>query len=192
MAEVVLSKTGLVKPDTGQLDWQTRLNDGFQSFENRMGQSRAGDPNGAVEGFFYGQTVYDTQNGVMYECTRPGPAVGTSRALWNRRSPVEAGTIVQFFRGSLPVGYIGFNATYQKALYPVLAAVLPLGLTQTATTFTLPNTTGKGWFVRPTVNNGTSQAEIAQNIGPSYEEFDLQAGTSFNFVLTNVLLGLKY
>lgn len=197
MAENVLPKTGMVTQDTGDIDWQTKLNAGIQRLEDRTGLNGPGDPNGSRVGSWYGQSYFDTQNGILYDCVRPGPAAGSGRALWEPASAVPVGTMAAFMRAEVPLGWLAFGGTYSKSQYPRLAAVLPASLIQTATTFTL-GTTDLGnsafsrpiWFTMTGDPNYNGKIQDAFNLAPGAITPEQPGGV--DCVVWNIIFGVKF
>ena len=192
MAEIILPKTGLSKQSAGDLGWNQKLDDSLQRLEDRTGLNGAGDPNGSRVGSWHGQTYFDTQSGVLYDCVRPGPAAGSARALWEPSSPVPPGQLAMFLRAEVPLGWLPMSGTYAKSAYPRLAAVLPPGLKQSATHFTLGES-DEG-------NSAFNQGIIFRMIGGStngqiLDEFNLTGvgpGGPTNCVLWDMLMGVKF
>src|SRR4051794_24496806 len=123
MADTILGKTGLHKSDTGDAGWGARLNAGFDTLESRTGLSYAGNPQGHVVGSWFGQTCWDSTNGILYACVGPGDAAGTD---WAPFDPTPIGTFATFIRASIPAGWLACDGTtLRQSDYPDLAAVLP-------------------------------------------------------------------
>jgi hypothetical protein len=79
MTAVQLPKTGLIKQDYKDKQWQNPLNQGFDAWESRVGVAGAGSPVGVAQGYFIGQTYFDTTAGILYLCTSPGT---TTTTVW--------------------------------------------------------------------------------------------------------------
>lgn len=136
MADTVLPKTGFHKSDTGDAGWGARLQTGFDTFEGRIGLTYAGNPQGHVAGSWFGQTCWDSVNGILYACVAIGDAASTS---WAPFDPTPIGTFGLFLRAGLPPGWLACDGTsLRQADYPDLAAVLPSNL-KVGLNFTLPN-----------------------------------------------------
>lgn len=184
-------KTGLiVEMDQGDLEWTNKFQATNQEWENRVSKTTAADPNGSVAGNYYGQSCWSTGRGILFECIRPGPAVGTARALWAPRDYVAVGTFCQFVRTSLPTGYLPFTGlTYSGLTYPALFAVLPDGIAKTGTTFTLPNLNDTAVWLRTPTN--------AQPVGDNRKigtlnEAKTAGGTFWGSGIFNVIFGIKF
>lgn len=144
MTFVAGPKTGLpTNIDLDDTTWTEKYLTGNTTLENRISLTSSGDPNGAVVGSWYGQPCWNSARSEVWECVKPGPATGSTRALWIPRSPVPVGAVSWFFRSTIPTGWIAFDgSTYLRSSYPYLYDVLPAGATRTANDFTLPNVRG--------------------------------------------------
>jgi hypothetical protein len=136
MADTILAKTGFHKSATNDLGWGARLNTGFDTFESRIGLTYAGNPQSHVAGTWFGQTCWDSTNGILYACVGPGDAASTS---WAPFDPTPIGTFGVFMRAGLPPGWLVCDGTtLRQADFPDLSQVLPTRL-KTGLNFTLPN-----------------------------------------------------
>lgn len=137
MAGTTLTKTGLVKHAFGAANWHSEQAQGFQDFENRIGLSSNGTPQGGVAGSWYGQTCLDLSTNIFWECIQPGTTPALT--VWQQRSADEPGTFKTFVRANLPSGWLLCDgSTRTQADYPALFAVLHAGL-KSGTNFTLPD-----------------------------------------------------
>jgi hypothetical protein len=149
MAESVKAKSGLRTHDIGDNPtlWAEGLKAGINEFESRLGLTSEGDPNGQVAGSWYGQTCWDTEAGVMYECTEIG-TIGT--AVWTLRSALPTGAVIGGIWEELPSGFLPFDGTIRvRTSFPALFAVLPSTF-KAGDNFTLPlidNTAAKGMLL---------------------------------------------
>src|SRR5262245_7046034 len=66
MTATQLPKSGLVKQDFKDKNWQGPLNQGFDAWEGRIGVAGAVDPQGVAQGFYIGQTFLNTATGVLW------------------------------------------------------------------------------------------------------------------------------
>ncbi len=185
-------KTGLPQViDLDDTTWTTKLLTGFNNLEARMGKTTNADPNGAVAGEWYGQNCWSTGQGVLYECIKPGPATGATRAVWQPSGGVAPGTIAEFWRTTVPTGWLPMSGgLYTATAYPNLFAVLPSGVTKTATNFTLPNLRGGILFRRY-----PDGSEPVDDIGAVVSSANLLAGTGgtvLSYRVMNVLVGIKF
>lgn len=96
-----LPKTGLIVQDFQDKRWEVPLNTGLQAWEGRVGVAGIGPPDGLAEGFFYGQTYFDTQAGILYYCTGIGnPGTWSQVATegtwenWNSYVKLVSGSVV--------------------------------------------------------------------------------------------------
>lgn len=190
MAFTTGAKTGLpTNIDLDDTTWTAKYLTGNQTLEDRISKTTAGDPNGAVVGDFYGQPCWSTARGLVYECVKPGPASGANAALWVPREYVPVGTISQFWRSALPVGWLPFNGgVYLKTNYPNLYNLLPDGVIKTATNFTLPDIRGKLLINR--WPDGTEP--VYPLIGGYNDTVPFTSGGTLPGAVINVLVGIKY
>jgi hypothetical protein len=137
MAEVKLSKTGLRTHTNGDAPslWTAGQKAGFETLEDRIGLTFDGNPDGLIEGNWYGQTCWDLEGGVMYECTKPGSA---GVATWTIRSGLPTGSVVGGLWDLLPAGFLPFDGVVRvRTDFPALFAVLPATM-KVGDNFTLP------------------------------------------------------
>lgn len=187
MAKTTLPKTGLNKQDLLDPDWTVVLEEGFTNLEARTGLNGVGPP-GLLQGNWYGQTYFDRTAQEFYECV----SLVSGANSWVRRSSVPTGQIGLFFRSTAPLGWIRFGAAYSKSSYPALAAILPPGITQTSTTFTLPNIDLMPIIFRDiTLPNSLPFPNIGQI--PMTNELDFTDGaTKTPIAVFNVLAAVKF
>ncbi|HWI69923.1 MAG TPA: hypothetical protein VNS88_16400 [Nitrospiraceae bacterium] len=76
-----LPKTGLIKQDFKDKQWQVPLNQGLDNWESRVGVAGGVDPQGVAQGFYIGQTFYNTATGILWFCTTPG---STTTTIWSK------------------------------------------------------------------------------------------------------------
>ncbi len=192
MAYTENPKTGLPKTiDATDTTWTKLLLDGFNRFESRVSKSTTGDPNGAVAGEWYGQPCWSTGQSVLYECIKPGPATGATAAQWQPSGGLAPGTIAEFWRTSVPTGWLPMSGgLYTKANYPNLYAVLPSGVTKTATNFTLPNL--RGGILLRRYPDGSEPIDDVGAVTSSAALNSAASGLAFNYRVMNVLVGIKY
>jgi hypothetical protein len=81
MAATQLPKSGLIKQAFKDKQWDAALDAGFDAWEGRIGVAGNGSPVGVAQGFYIGQTYYDTAAKILYYCTTPGSA---STTVWSR------------------------------------------------------------------------------------------------------------
>lgn len=190
MTFVAGPKTGL--PTTIDLDdttWTEKYLTGNSTLEARISLTSAGDPNGAVVGSWYGQPCWNTARGEVWECVKPGPATGSTRAEWIPRSPVPVGAIMSFWRSTAPAGWLPFTGgVYNRVSYPALYDALPAGVTKTASTFTLPNLRGGLTFFR--YPDGTEPNY--PTIGMVRTDFGVEETDLVDWKIINVLFGIKF
>ncbi len=127
MSITTLPKTGLNTQSRKDKNWDTALNDGLEAFEDRIGEeydggSGGGNPNGEVEGFWLGRTIFDTSLSTIWTCVELGTVLTTK---WQMLG-VPVGSIQAFPFSALPPGYLALDGTsYPKGDYPRLWDVLP-------------------------------------------------------------------
>lgn len=181
-------KTGLpTNIDLDDTTWTTKYLNGNAAWEDRVSKITANNPNGAVVGDYYGQPCWSTARGVVYECIKPGPASGSTAAIWVPRDYVAVGSFHLFLRPQVPTGYLPCNGTVRlKSDYPILHSVLADSL-KTNTTFTLPEIRGLPLSFRHPL--GT---ELLPLVGQFNNNVPLSAGASTVFGVLNVVFGVKY
>jgi hypothetical protein len=185
-------KTGLPKNiDADDTNWTTKLLAAFNQFETRISKTSNGDPNGNTAGEWYGQPCWNSAASVIYECTKPGPATGATRATWQPSSGVPVGTIASFWRTAIPTGWLPFSGgLYVASAYPQLFAVLPAGVTKTATNFTLPNLRG-GIMLTRYPDGGEPVYDTVGQVSAS-NDVGVATSTEFSYRVINVIMGIKY
>jgi hypothetical protein len=98
-----LPKSGLIKQDFKDKRWEQPLNQGFDTWEGRIGVGGNVDPPGVARGYYSGQTFYNTATGVLWFCATPGatPAATVWKQVASQDAFLNYGNYVQLLDGAM-------------------------------------------------------------------------------------------